>query len=680
MPDLEQRCAGAQRWLAGIGFGLTAIAVAAIPAVYGGEAPPAPVVPAQDLSALPIQNLLNLEVSSASKFEQTLSEAPSAVSVLTAEDFRDYGWRTLGEALASLPGLYVDYDRSYATLGARGFLRAGAYGNRFLLLIDGNRINDSVYDQAPVGTEFLLDIDNIERIEYVAGPGSAVYGANAFFGVINVITKKGSSLEGAHVQLEGGSDSERQGRLSYGWHGRDGGDVRASINVYDQPSGDLYYPEFDTPAQNHGIADDLDYDRAQRYFFKAAYDGWSLSGGYGRRTKGIPTASFEQLFDTPGEQTRDAQGYLTLAYERWLSARNELTAHAYWGRYDYQGLYYYDEPAALNVDGARGLWYGGDAQWTTTVLPRQKLVFGAEYRRDARRDQFNYDVAPAVSYLQGHHSADRGGFYVEDEIRITPILLLNVGGRYDRDSYSGDHLNPRVALIAHLSAQTTLKAIYGSAYRAPNAFELYYAVPGEGGQRASPDLSAERIHASELMLVQGWDDVGLLTASVYHYEIEDLISQDLDTDSGQLYFQNLGRVTANGAELGYEHRWGSGARLRGSYAWQYARDDSVGAGLQNSPRGLAKLNVSMPLWAQRLRVGMELQYVGAQQGTAGQVGGHWLSNLTLQAPHLPGGFEAAVSLYNVFDSAYADPGGPELTQRAIPQDGFSLRAHLGWHF
>ena len=119
-----------------------------------------------DLTALPIEQLMQVQVvTSASKYAQAANEAPANVSVVTAADIKAYGWRTLADILGSLPGLYTNYDRSYNTLGARGFLRAGDYDTRFLLLIDGHRTNDPIFDQAAVGTEAILNVDLIERVE-----------------------------------------------------------------------------------------------------------------------------------------------------------------------------------------------------------------------------------------------------------------------------------------------------------------------------------------------------------------------------------------------------------------------------------------------------------------------------------------------------------------------------------
>ena len=112
------------------------------------------------------------------------------MTVITAQDIRAYGWRTLGDLLRSAPGFYVTYPRSYGFVGVRGFGRPGDFGGRILLLLNGHRMNDPLYDTAAVMNDFILDMDLIDRVEIVRGPGSALYGNNAFFAVVNVITKR----------------------------------------------------------------------------------------------------------------------------------------------------------------------------------------------------------------------------------------------------------------------------------------------------------------------------------------------------------------------------------------------------------------------------------------------------------------------------------------------------------
>ena len=152
-----------------------------------------------NLKDLSLEELMDVQVRtvySASKRTQTLAEAPASVTIITADEIRKYGYRTLADILQSVRGFFVTYDRNYDYLGVRGFGRTGDYNSRVLLMVDGHRINDNVYDSAAIGTEFILDVDLIDRVEIVRGPASALYGSNAFFGVINVITRQRDGPEG----------------------------------------------------------------------------------------------------------------------------------------------------------------------------------------------------------------------------------------------------------------------------------------------------------------------------------------------------------------------------------------------------------------------------------------------------------------------------------------------------
>ena len=237
-----------------------------------------------DLERLPLEQLLSMEVYGASKFAQKISDAPSAVSVITASEIKAYGWRTLADILRSIRGLHISGDRNYSYLGASGLLRPGDYNTRFLLLVDGYRTNDSVFDQAAIGNEFIIDLGLIDRVEYVPGPGSSIYGANAFFGVINVVTKHGRDIGGTQVAFDAGSLGSRQGRASYGYRDPNGAELLLSASTYRSHGQDLYFPEFDTPQTNHGIAQALDYERAHRFFIKAASGAFGVTLAHSDRT------------------------------------------------------------------------------------------------------------------------------------------------------------------------------------------------------------------------------------------------------------------------------------------------------------------------------------------------------------------------------------------------------------
>ncbi|MEC5163910.1 MULTISPECIES: TonB-dependent receptor plug domain-containing protein [unclassified Janthinobacterium] len=647
-----------------------------LPRAALAQAPAGPL----DLTALPFEQLLSLEVYSASKFLQPASEAPSSVSVISAAEIRDFGWRTLADVLRSVRGLYLSYDRNYSYLGARGFLRPGDYNSRFLLQIDGNRINDAVYDQAPVGGEFPLELDLIERIEYAPGPGSSIYGANAFFGVINVITKRPRELGGARASVEAGQFGARKGAASYGWSDQPGGELLLAASSYKSDGRDLYFAEFDQPQHRHGVARGLDYESGQRFFAKGAAGPFSLSMQHAERRKGVPTASFEQAFGDPRSRTVDAQSYLDLGYRRALGADAELSARLFFGRFDSAGDYVYNASAdSVNHDGSASRWWGVDLKSVSAPLAGHKLVAGAEYQRNYRLAQYSYDVAPRRDYLNDRRDNQRLGLYLQDELALGQTLLLNAGLRYDRHSRSGAAFSPRLALIWQAGPGTTLKALYGTAYREPNNFELYYAYPGPGGQTANTLQQRERIRSAELALERQLRPNERVTVSVFENKVSGLISQSTDAASALTSYDNGPGAKARGVEVEYQRQWAA-ATLRSSYSWQRLRQDGAGAGNVNAPAHLAKFNLAAPLGRSPWRAGAEAHYVGPRDTLLARTGGYWLANLNLLSSGLTRHADVAVGVYNLFNRRYADPAPGAHRQDSIAQDGRSARVTVRYAF
>src|SRR5438128_11647594 len=156
----------------------------------------------QDLGEASLEELANITVYTASRHIQKVTDAPSSVTVITRDEIQKYGYRTLADILRSVRGFDITYDRNFTYAGVRGINRPETYNSRVLLLIDGHRINNNIYEQAMLGTEFPLDVDLIERVEVVRGPSSSLYGTSAFFAVINVITRKAEQLNGWELSFE----------------------------------------------------------------------------------------------------------------------------------------------------------------------------------------------------------------------------------------------------------------------------------------------------------------------------------------------------------------------------------------------------------------------------------------------------------------------------------------------
>jgi iron complex outermembrane receptor protein len=360
----------------------------------------------------------------------------------------------------------------------------------------------------------------------------------------------------------------------------------------------------------------------------------------------------------------------------------DLALLAHWGRADYQGIGSYPGDAGqalVNVDGDHAAWYGASAQLTLDAIPDHKVVAGVDLQRNARRDQFSYYREPYELFLDDRRSNGRSAVFVQDEWNMRPGLLLNAGLRYDRDSNAGSQFHPRLALMYRAGPADTIKLIYGTAYRAPNAYELYYGYPGEGGQQANPALSAERISTRELIVERRLDATGLARLSLFNYRMRGLIAQDFQPDSGLLMFANLQRAVAVGGELAYERQYARGLRLRTSFAMQHA-DDGNNAQLVNSPRRLFKLNLALPLPALKARVGAELQCGSARRTQNSMVGGYCVSNLLASSTRLLPGAELSLALYNAFNARYGDPAGPVFVQEALLRQSRTVSAKLAYGF
>lgn len=628
-----------------------------------------PSLAAPQLIEIPFEQLLTLEVSSASRYSQKISEAPSAAVVVNADEIRTYGYRTLADVLRSMPGLYITDDHSWSYIGVRGFSKPGDYNTRVLLLVDGYRVNDNIFNQAYIGNEFLVDIDMVERVEFIPGPGASAYGDNAFFGVINVITKSAMALQGASVTGEAGSHNSFKTSFRYGQRLENGAEVVASITQYDSKGRDWYFPEYGA------VAHDLDEERYTKFFTKLSFKEWAFEGGYMKRPRHNPAAPYNSIFGDERMETVDTHAFANASYNTELTSSLQLSGNVYYGAFDYDGIYPY--PGTLNIDRSRGRRAGAELRLLSTSFTQHKLMGGIEYQKDLRQLQRNYDETPYLDYINTDKTPYKYGVFIQDEYALSNTILLNAGLRYDHYSAFGGTVNPRVALIYHPSPGNGLKLIYGTAYRAPNAYEMFYGSE-TSDYLINPDLRPERIKTYEIVLEKSLGNQWHGTLSVFHYDVERLITQI--EEGSALRFINGGDMHTSGLELSGERYWTSGARLKGSLAYTEARDKLNDDWLTNSPRFLGKLALALPLPAS-WQAGAELQYTSRRLTNNGEAGGYLLTNLTLNRRNILRGLDLSLSAYNLFDKEYDDPADTgAFEQDVLRQDGRTLRVKLDYRF
>lgn len=636
-------------------------------------------VPRAQASLADLSELEVPTVYGASRQTQKITEAPSSVNVVSADEIKKYGYRTLGDLLASLQGFHVTYDRNNAFLGVRGFNR-GLYPNsRVLVLVDGHRLNNNLYDGGPVGTEFILDLDLIDRVEVIRGPGSVLYGNNAFFGVINVVTQRGRDLHSLESSLEAASFDTYKGRVTLGNSFKNDVELLLSGTWFESRGPErLFYKEFNKPGNNFGIAQSMDGDSSRSFFGKLAYHDFTLQGAWLWRDKENPTAQFTNTtFNDPRFRTVDERSYVSLQFAHEWPEVVSVTSQLYYDRGDFAVTVPSSVPVpkgpaikSLIQEANSGEWWGGEAQLKKILFENHVITLGGEYRDDFRLERANLDVAtgrrtgpPRVGSRESY------GVYAQGDFRLHRTLHLNAGVRYDQYANFAADYNPRVALIYNPVGSTVFKGIYGTAFRAPTFIESINPL--------SIGLRPENITGFEFVYEQGIGTGLRSILSLFHNTIE----RQIVFDSTQATYLNAGDATAQGAEAALEGYWAGGLRGRASYTFQQTEDQSTGAVLTDSPRHLAKLNLTVPILRDKLFAGLEWQYTSRRvtlQGT--DAPGFGVVNFTLFSQKLAPGLELSASVYNLLDRQYADPATPLHLQDVLPQDGRTFRVKLTYRF
>ena len=516
----------------------------------------------EDFTDLSLEQLMEVKVISASKFNQSASNAPSAVQVITREEIRRHGWRTLTDALNTLPGLYASNDRTYDFQGSRGFQVPGDYNSRFLLLIDGQRNNDNIYQQALTGNEGWVDMSSVDRIEYIPGPGSSIYGSNAMFGVINVITRKAEATSKRQVDVRlstlgesglnlvssqqfAGAEQDTGLFMQLSTERKTGRDQQ-----YFDPMGQLL--QANGAVSPDGVAHGLDSNDNRHLLVRADRGEWTFRMINHERTVHPSSAPYFTLFNDPSIMINDGGTQLNASVDHALTDISSITARLGYTDWHYRGNYPFLDPVIgyyHNHDDYRGRMLDGEFHYQT-VADAHHLLAGLDFNRDfqAQQHNFNSTAVPGAVSVNLNPLVTHVGMFLQDEWRMSPNWILNLGGRIDNATNQANKASPRIGLIWQPAAAWTFKLLGGKAYRSPNAYESQYT---DGvNYLSNPNLKSETINSSEAVVEWLRNDQTRWQLSLYQNQVHNLIRQ-VNTN-GMLQFQNLGQANSKGLELGVE--------------------------------------------------------------------------------------------------------------------------------
>jgi outer membrane receptor for ferrienterochelin and colicins len=442
--------------------------------------------------------------------------------------------------------------------------------------------------------------------------------------------------------------------------------------IYRSQGQTLFFPEFNSPFTNHGIAVNTDAETHDQALANLGFHGFTFQGLFGTRDKAIPTAYFGTLFNDPRTRNYNNHQYFDLGYQHSIVKGWQLELRTAYDQYRLQAFLAYS-PRLADEFSTRGNWWTGDAKLTCTLMERQKLTFGTEITDNLRQDEGDFVATTNLFTLDAANSTV-WALYAQDDLTVTRELSLSGGVRYDRYSNFGGTTNPRLALIYHAFQPTTFKLLYGSAFRAPNVFEMYPDLGTIYDDNAA--LLPELVRSEELVVEQQLGERFRLIGDLFHNNIDRLISLETNPSDGNFVYLNSGGAVAEGIAIEVEGRFGNGLQGKASFHYNH-----VGSAphlvLDNSPQELGKLNLIVPLSPKKLFASLDAQYTSPRQTVAGNaIAGFAVFNATLLGHSLGKHLDLSGSFYNILNKKYFDPGRPEDVENAIQQDGRNFRIKI----
>jgi outer membrane receptor protein involved in Fe transport len=636
--------------------------------VLGSHAGAAPGLSPRNVADMSLEALLRVPVSVASLAAESFVDAPSSVTVFTRPEIRALGVRTIEELLNFVPGMRSvrTASRSAYAVGARG-RNSAQLSNDILFLVNGQRLNDDFSGAALLFNRFLAT-GNVQQVEVIRGPGSALYGSNAFLGVVNIVTAV--DLNEAYVGAASHDGLEGSVAVS-------GGDERYHASLFLSGARDSGedYTDPTSPAGNT-ISD-------PRRAFTAYATLETAALRVDARHAQFTADEFYVFRVTPGNAVNEYSAQdssVALSYALLDADDQQLKLSGGWRRIDNEGLGQPPVPTRaaqpfLGGPVVRLTEYHAALDGSRQFGQRHHLFGGLEYRStkfDKLVNQSNYGLPPTVYYggvietlpfgPQGE-SRDILGAYLQDKIRLTEELRATLGVRFDHYSDFGSAISPRAALVYRVAADSTLKLMYGQAFRAPTVSEL--ELINSPTSVGNPDLRPEKIRTLELAWLQEFGPAQLTVTGYYSRLKDQIIRVPVGGADPRLTFANGDTADLSGVELELGADLTPTLTLRAAYAHAF----ELVTGPQTMPRNSASLIVNHRYG--QLNSNLSVVYrsaIDTGTPTPERLDESWEANLNLRY-QLPG-VTLLGSIYNLTDEDTGDftqtdiPGGSPIRGRS----------------
>lgn len=642
------------------------------------------------------------DLVTATKRPTSLRKAPAIATIISADEIRNMGARNLLDVLKMVPGFGVSITEFGGNMVEVRGIRS-SLSEKILVMIDGHSLNRNFTGSALYRVAGMLPMENVKRVEVVRGPGSALYGTNAFVATINIITRTAEEIDGLEAKAGGGSFSSLKGDLLGGKAVGDKFTVVANLD-HAQTQGPKLTIDADTlsgtPYSKAPGNPDL-YFKQTSAFLKVGYGDLTFRGQYLTKQEGMYIGIVSALTDDSSKAQVDNY-WGELAYNLKLTEDFSANLKFY---YDY---FEQDPTMKIYPDGFAGLYpngmigkpqvknrtIGGELQTDWDLFSDNHLITGISYEEMRQYDvhqlaNFNPLTGAPLASVQEvanwNKDATRQIFaaYLQDEWQLPYDVNLTAGLRYDHYSDFGDTFNPRIGLVWSFLENADLKLLYGQAFRAPNFQELYNI--NNATVIGNPNLKPERIQTYEAGVAWRLNRYFAANLNYFISIIRDQIGWIPSTTAGQpAVNSNIGKTETQGVEVGCNGSFGTDMHWKLNYTYQDPRDVSNNKRLPYVPSHRVSGSVNYAL-TKYLNLHTDLLWTGPRPRDTGdtrpEMPSYTTVDLAMTVKNFYKTLEIQATIRNLFDQHYNDPdtsgGAVNLTKTGpkvpgdFPREGIS---------
>ena len=640
-----------------------------------------------DYFSLSLEELLQQNIYSSTLTAENIKTVPSSITVFTRADIRLMGIETLSELVNFVPGFQSfrgDDSSANYTLSNRG-RRVGSGGRELLILWDGQRLNDEVSG----GTgqkDGLISLENAERIEFIRGPGSAIYGSNAMTGIINIVTSSQPEAKlaaGNHGQQD--ASVQWRGQNELGWlelHIQQRESQGESFSIF-EPS-----PEPATPQ----AVDVRDPWRFQQLYLRAGLGDWTLSlRSAQNRAEEFYISGF--IPSDTGFVERESR-FAALQWRPRLSESLRLDARVYASDRDYEAMDIVTSIAPTSVFTPVLLSSGVSddedvgSQWIVFgEQAKANWLLGGEWRRatidNARSLLIRASDGSVLRDLPNGMEGERiaRSFFGQYQYPLQDSLELTVGVRHDNYSDFGGHTSPRFGLVKQLGMRDSLKLLYSEAYRAPSPSET--RLTGSQVAVSNPDLAPETAKTTELVWVQLIDG-GYWSATLFDSRLDDAVVDMITQDQRRSWMNSS--LYISGIEFEWQWSWAEHWQSRVALSHMLHPGDETNRD-SNNLLG-ASLSYQRGAFVGSLLLNYQGDKIDANEqdfpATIPSVEQTRLSARSLWNVHLSYQLMSDWELYlhanNLLDKSYLNPASRRENYVGVPGEGRSVNLGVRWQY